>query len=83
MESTAAKDRLCCAMALMNSTSVLKKRKQMYLYEMLIDWSKKVWINQMLKKKKKKKKRKEKKKKKWLFDLITVLSPCLHRLFTI
>ena len=43
MESTATKDRLCCAMALMNST-ILKTRKQkysIYLNEMLTNWSKK------------------------------------------
>ena len=46
MESTATKDRLCCAMALMNSTSVLKTREQIYLNEMLNDWSKKCWLTQ-------------------------------------
>ena len=36
MESTATKDRLCCAMALMKNTCVLETRKQLYLNEMLI-----------------------------------------------
>ena len=44
METTATKDRLCCAMALMNSTNVLKTREQIYLNEMLNDWPKKVQV---------------------------------------
>ena len=46
MDNTASKDKLCCAMALLNSTSVLKTRKHVYLNEMLTDWSKKCGLTQ-------------------------------------